>query len=90
LEAVRASDAVVTVVWLDTPAEVAAARRAARAATVGREQSPPWVKGRMSKVLNLVGREPVVERIDGSAPLGVQADTLTALLGVSPAGVRTA
>lgn len=41
----------VTLVHLDTPPEVAAARRAAR----GSKQSESWLKGRATKVQNLAG-----------------------------------
>lgn len=53
-----------TVVWLDTPPEIAAARRDARGAS---NQNPSWVAGRATKVRNLLDRWPHV-RLDGTAP----------------------
>lgn len=48
-------------VWLDTPPEVAAARRAGR----GSRQDERWLAGRATKVSNLVSHRPHV-RLDGA------------------------
>lgn len=67
-----------SVVWLDVPEEVAAARRAAR----GTKQSETWVIGRRTKVARLVAElrgwadTGAVEllRLDASLPTDVLAD----------------
>lgn len=59
--AVEAAGAEVILVWLDTPHEVAAARRKAR----GSDQSPTWLRGRETKVANLISTRPHF-RLDGT------------------------
>lgn len=65
-----------TVAWVDTPPDVAAARRAARRSN----QNVSWVRGRETKVANLV-RDLDVVRLDGTAPL----DDLVRAASVIPA-----
>lgn len=61
---------VFTLLWLDTPAEVAEDRRRAR----GSNQSPTWIRGRRTKVDRLVGAYPDVVRLDGATPLRALAE----------------
>jgi hypothetical protein len=57
-----------TIIYLDTPVEVARRRMAERADRLGKPmQNEPWWKGRMTKVDNLIARWPHV-RYDGTLP----------------------
>jgi hypothetical protein len=53
------------VVYVDTPEQVAAQRRAAR----GSKQDPTWLRGRRTKVERLAATW-ATTRLDGTAPLG--------------------
>jgi len=84
LRALVASTTQAHVVWLDTPPEVAAERRAKR----GSAQSEQWLRGRETKVRRLVDRlaEHVI-RLDGSLPLETLVrTTLAAVPGLEPLG----
>ena len=71
----------VTVVYLATDPDVAAARRATRSAATGTTQNSAWVAGRVTKVSRLVTTfDPV--RIDGNRPVDEIAADLANLLDV--------
>lgn len=74
-EAVRASQTGLTVVWLDTPDDVAAARRLGRGST----QNEAWLRGRVTKVARLAEQADV--RLDGTLPAVEHVETLRGLLG---------
>lgn len=62
-------------VWLDTPADLAADRRARR----GSNQNESWIRGRATKVANLVADRPHV-RLDGTLTPGELRDQALALV----------
>lgn len=69
-----------TVIYLDTPVEVARQRMAERADRLGKPlQNEPWWKGRMTKVDNLIARWPHV-RYDGTLPAAELAGMLASHL----------
>lgn len=75
-------------VWLDTPAELAAARRAGRNLGKRADQNASWVQGRGTKVANLVTHRPHI-RLDGALPpveLRAQAVRLVAAFRQLAAG----
>ncbi len=63
------------IAWLDTPLDVAAERRAER----GSSQNEAWVKGRVTKVLNLARSRPT-HRLDGTQSPAALARQLLDLL----------
>lgn len=67
------------VVWLDTPDDLASARRHQRGST----QSETWVKGRRTKVARLGQRAGL--RLDGSRPVADLAREVRSRLGVDVA-----
>lgn len=64
----------VTVVLLDTPEDIAGARRAVR----GSAQNPAWLKGRATKIDGL--RHEATITLDGTRPVPENADTVAAML----------
>lgn len=62
-----------SVVWLDTPLDIAAARRDAR----GTRQNRSWVAGRITKIGRLQSWADAGWRLDGSLPVEQLADRLS-------------
>jgi hypothetical protein len=78
LDAIRNSDYTLRLVWLDTPADLAASRRAARSDTA---QNPTWLAGRITKIRNLTDAYETI-RLDGTLDPDTIADQLRQLLNL--------
>jgi gluconate kinase len=72
LDAILNSDYTLRLVWLDTPTDLAASRRAARSTVI---QNPSWVNGRITKIRNLTDTYETI-RLDGT----LDPDTIAAEL----------
>lgn len=68
------------IAWIDTPDEIAAARRAERGST----QNAAWVRGRITKIRRLADRwSRYVTRIDGTPDVSAVAAEIGRLLVIS-------